>query len=129
MSKEHADLVRKGYEAFQRGDLAAFDDILSEDCVWHTPGRGQLAGDKKGRQAIVEYYATLAQLSGGTVRVELHDVLANDEHVIGLHRATAERDGKSLDSTEVIVFHVSDGLVSEAWEHPFDLYAVDEVFS
>jgi hypothetical protein len=28
----------------------------------------------------------------------------------------------------VIVFHVQGGRVSEAWEHPFNLYGMDEVF-
>src|ERR1700738_699832 len=121
-ANENAELVRRGYEAFQKGDLAAFDNILAEDCVWHVPGRGQLAGDKKGRRAVVEYYGKLAELSEGTVPVELHDVLANDEHVTGLHRVSAHRAGTSYETTEVIVFHVQDGRVSEAWEHPFNLY-------
>jgi uncharacterized protein len=127
-AKENADLIRSGYEAFQRGDLAAFDNLLAEDCVWHVPGRGQLAGDKKGRQATVEFYAKLGMLSEGTIKVDLHDVVANDEHVVGLHRASAQRAGKSFQTTEAIVFHVRDGRVSEAWELPFDLYALDEVF-
>jgi len=128
-AKENADLVQRGYEAFQKGDLAAFDNILAENCVWHVPGRGQLAGDKKGRQAIVAHYAKLGELSQGSINVELHDVLANDEHVTGLHRVSAQRGGKSFDTTEVIVFHVQDGLVTEAWEHPFNLYGLDEVFA
>jgi uncharacterized protein len=127
-AKENADLVRSGYEAFQKGDLAAFDNILAEDCVWHVPGRGQLAGDKKGRQAIVEYFGKLGEMSQGSVKVDLHDVLANDEHVAGLHSTSAQRGGKSFETTEVIVFHVQDGRVSEGWEHPFNLYGQDEVF-
>ncbi len=127
-AKENADLVSKGYEAFQKGDLAAFDDILAEDCVWHVPGRSQLAGDKKGRQATVEYFGKLGELSEGTVKVDLHDVLANDDHVVGLQRTSAARAGTSYETTEAIVFHVQSGRISEAWEHPFNLYGLDEVF-
>lgn len=128
-AKENIDLVRKGYEAFQRGDLAAFDNVLAEGCVWHVPGRGQLAGDKKSRAETVAYYAKLGELSEGTVRVDLHDVLGNDEHVVGLHRVSATRGGKSYETTDVIVFHVENGMVTEAWEHPFNLYEQDEVFA
>ncbi len=127
-AQENAKLIRKGYEAFQKGDLAAFDDILSDDCVWHVPGRGQLAGDKKGRKATVDYYGKLGELSGGSVKVVLHDVLANDDHVVGLQSTSAERGGKSFETTEAIVFHVRNGRLSEAWEHPFNLYEQDEVF-
>jgi uncharacterized protein len=128
-AKENADLVRRGYEAFQKGDLAAFDDILADDCVWHVPGRGQLAGDKTGRQAVVEYYGKLGELSEGSIAVDVHDVLANDEHVTGLHGTSARRGAKSYETMEVIVFHVQGGRVSEAWEHPFNIYGLDEVFS
>jgi len=127
-AKENTDVIRRGYEAFQKGDLAAFDDILAQDCVWHVPGRGQLAGDKRGRQATVEYYGRLGELSGGSISVELHDVLANDDHVVGLHRTSAQREGKSFETTNAIIFHMRDGRVSEAWEHAFNLYGQDEVF-
>jgi len=128
-ASDNAELVRRGYKAFQEGDLAAFDDILAEDCVWHVPGRGQLAGDKKGRQATVEYYGQLGQLTEGNLTLELHDVVANDEHTVGLHSTSAQRGGKSFKTTEVVVFHVRDGRISEAWEHPYDLYSQDEVFA
>jgi ketosteroid isomerase-like protein len=128
-AKENVEVVRKGYEAFQKGDLAAFDDLLADNCVWHVPGRGQLAGDKKGRQATVDYYGQLGVLSEGTVKVDLHSVLGDDEHVVGLHRTSAQRGGKSFETTEAIVFHVRGGRIAEAWEHPYNLYEQDEVFS
>ena len=128
-AKDNIDLVRRGYEAFQKGDMAAFDEILADDCVWHVPGRSQLAGDKKGRKATVEYYVQLAELTGGNITVDVHDVLGNNEHVAGLHSTSARRDGKSYETTEVIVFHVQGGRVTEAWEHPFNLYGQDEVFA
>ncbi|HEY1636560.1 MAG TPA: nuclear transport factor 2 family protein [Acidimicrobiales bacterium] len=126
---ENTDVVRRGYEAFQKGDLAAFNGILADDCVWHVPGRSQLAGDKKGRQATVEYYGKLGELSAGTINVEVHDVFGNDEHVVGLQRVSAQRSGKSYETTEVIVFHVAGGLITEAWEHPFNMYEQDELFA
>lgn len=90
-AKENIEIVRRGYEAFQKGDLAAFDDLLADDCVWHVPGRGQLAGDKRGRKATVEYYGQLGVISEGTVKVELQELLANDDTVVGLHSVSAAR--------------------------------------
>jgi ketosteroid isomerase-like protein len=36
----NVDLVRSGYEAVARGDMAAFAALLDDDVVWHesTPG-------------------------------------------------------------------------------------------
>jgi ketosteroid isomerase-like protein len=64
----------------------------------------------------------------GSLKLDLHDVIANEEHVVGLHSTSAQRAGKSFETTEAIVFHIRDGRVSEAWEHPFNLYGQDEVF-
>ena len=128
-AQENAEVVRSGYEAFQKGDLAAFDNLLADDCAWHVPGRGQLAGDKKGRQAIVEYFGQIGVLSEGTAKLELHDLLANDEHVVGLHVLSVERGGKAVESTVALVFHVRDGRASEVWEHSFNLHELEEIFS
>lgn len=44
------------------------------------------------------------------------DVLANDEHIVALLHATADREGKRLDQNYVIVFQMRDGKVHAAWE-------------
>ena len=71
----------------------------------------------------------LAERAGGTFRLDLHDVLANDEHVVALTNATAQREGKTLNDNGAQVFHVTDGKVSEQWFHPGDQYASDEFWS
>jgi hypothetical protein len=39
--------------------------------------------------------------------VELHHVLADDDHTGALLRCTAQRDGKTLDMNYVLVFHTA----------------------
>jgi ketosteroid isomerase-like protein len=79
------------------------------DIVWHAPGRHQL--------------------TGGNFRVEVHDVVANDEHAVGLHVAHAERGGRTLRDNTVLVFQISDGKATEVWQYWSDPYAADELFS
>jgi ketosteroid isomerase-like protein len=69
------------------------------------------------------------ELSGGTFRLEIHDVLANDEHVVILSTAHAERNGKTVANNGVQVAHVRDGRLVESWLHAADQYAVDEFWS
>ena len=45
--------------------------------------------------------------------MELHQVLADDDHRGALLRCTAQRDGKTLDMNYVLVFH-SGGTITEA---------------
>ena len=49
---ENAAIVRRGYEAFNRGDLKTLTELLGDNVSWHTPGRSPLAGDVVGREAV-----------------------------------------------------------------------------
>jgi uncharacterized protein len=68
-------------------------------------------------------------LTGGNFRVEVHDIVANDEHAVGLHTAHAEREGRTLQDNNTLVFHVPDGKVTEVWQYWADPYAADELFA
>ena len=68
-------------------------------------------------------------MSDGTYAVDVHDVLANDEHTVALLHATAERGQKRLDQNYAIVFHFQGGKVGEAWELWTDQGACDAFWS
>ena len=78
---------------------------------------------------VVEFFGRLFELSGGTFRVELHDVVANDQHAVALFIVRAERAGRKLSENTVLESHVRDGKLTEAWIYQADLYAVDEFWS
>jgi uncharacterized protein len=124
----NAELVRRAYEAFQRGDLDALRDYVAPDIKYHVPGRNQVAGDFEGVDAVLDLFRRVAELSGGTYRVELHDILSNDEHVVALARQSASNAGKSLDDIYSQVFHFRYDKISEAWVLFYDPYQGDEFF-
>ena len=128
MAHPNEDLIRKGYAAFQSGDMATLSELFADDVVWHAPGRNQLAGDHQGIDAVLGYFGRTMELSGGTFRVEVHDVVAGDEHTVGLHSVHAERAGSTLEDRNTLVFHVRSGQVTEVWQFWADLYAADEFF-
>jgi len=103
----HAALVRRGYEAFSRGDMEALSGLMTRDCTHHVPGNHSLSGDYKGLDAVLEYYGQLAAGTDGTMRVELQHLFTDGRgHVMSVHRVTARRGGKSLDAMGGIVFRV-----------------------
>ncbi|MBE8469875.1 nuclear transport factor 2 family protein [Streptomyces justiciae] len=103
----HAALVRKGYEAFSRGDMDTLRGLMTADCTQHVPGSGPLSGDFKGQDAIIEMYGRLVEETGGTMRVELRQTLVDGRgHVVALHHTTAQRGGKTYDMDEAIVFRI-----------------------
>ncbi len=125
----NAALLRNGYEAFNKGDMATLREMFSEDMVWHVPGNNLLTGEHRGRDAVFAFFARIAELSGGTYRAELHDVLANDEHAVGLARATGNRQGKQLDTRDVAIYHVRNERITEAWTFTEDQRVTDEFWS
>jgi uncharacterized protein len=130
MTHPNEDTVRGAVGAFERGDLDALrNQYFAEDIRWHLPGRGPLAGDYEGGAQVLESFGRLFELAGGTYRVELHDVLANDEHAVVLYTSRAERAGRQLQDHTVLTAHIHDGKLTEVWIQPTDLYAVDEFFS
>ncbi len=64
-AEENAALVRRGYEAFNRGDAATLTEIIAQDAVWHVAGRNRLSGPKRGRDAILAYFGELGQIGLG----------------------------------------------------------------
>jgi ketosteroid isomerase-like protein len=129
MTHPNEDLVRRGYAAFGTGDLPTLSELFADDVIWHVGGRSSITADYKGKGEVLGFFGRLAQETGGTFRLDLHDVLANDEHAIGLVKTAAERQGRTLDDNGVQVFHIEDGKVTESWFHPGDEYATDEFWS
>jgi uncharacterized protein (TIGR02246 family) len=122
-------LFHRTFAAFTAGDMEALAELFHPDVVWHNPGQSPLAGEFHGREAAFAAFQREFQLSGGTYRPQLHDVLANDKHTVALLHATASRDGKELDMDYVIVFHIRDGRITEGWDLWSDQQAYDEFWS
>ncbi|MGC0332066.1 ketosteroid isomerase-like protein [Streptomyces sp. SAI-170] len=103
----HAQLVRKGYEAFQRGDMDALRELMTADCTQHVPGSHQLSGDYKGQDAIIGLYGRLFEETGGSLRIELQKVLVDGRgHAVGVHHATARRGAKRIEMDECLLFRI-----------------------
>jgi len=103
----HAALVRKGYEAFSRGDMDTLRQLTASDATQHVPGSHPLSGDFKGVDTILDMYRRLFEETNGTIKVQLRYVLVDGRgHAVSLHRFTAERNGKRLDETGGIVFRI-----------------------
>ncbi|MGH2456478.1 MAG: nuclear transport factor 2 family protein [Candidatus Limnocylindria bacterium] len=115
MAHPNEELLRRGKEAFLRGEVETAKELLADDFVVHTAGRGPFAREYRGRDAFFGFIAKVRELSGGTYRQELHDVAATDEHAIAIVIVRAERNGKSVEYRSAEVYHVRDGKATEAW--------------
>ena len=128
-ANKNEELIRAGYEAFGRGDIAVFQGLFTPDITWHVGGRNPLSGDKRGLEATLEYFGELGARTDGTFRLELEQVFANDSTAVGIHRETARRGGKALNTRCVIIFALSNERVTGAWVHYEDQTVVDAFFA
>jgi uncharacterized protein len=129
-AEENAALVRRGYEAFNAGDMETLTELFDESASWHTPGQSPIAGDHEGRDAAFAQFGRYGGETGGTFQAELRHVLADDDgRAVGIHHNSAERDGKRLDVDCCLVFEIKDGRVTDGREHFYDLHAWDEFWS
>lgn len=129
MAHPNEKLVRDGFAAFAAGDMDTLRRLIAPDAIWHFPGHNPLAGSYKGVDEILTFFGRIAQETGGTFANDLHDVVGNDEHVFAATTATAERGGKSLRDSGILLFHVHGGRVTEAWSTNGDQYLVDAFWS
>lgn len=125
----NVEIARRGYAAFGTGDMATLAELIAEDAVWHLGGRNSLTGDYEGREAIFGLFARLAQESEGTMRIDLHDVVANDDHVVVLTSVSAGGSRGSLASNTCDTSHMRDGQITEFWSFAEDPYGWDEYWA
>jgi len=72
-------LLRDGYAAMARGDGKLLAEMLAPDALWTIPGHSPLAGTYIGLKQIFTFWKRVAELAPGGLRLEVQDVLANDE--------------------------------------------------
>ncbi len=130
MAHPNEDLLRDGYAAFGRGDLDALQNqFFAPDITWHYPGKSPFAGDYHGTGEVAGWLVRTFEVSGGTIRVQLNDVVAKDDVAVALTTVIAQREGRELSDDAVQVFQIRDGKATEVWTYPADLYANDAFWS
>jgi len=126
----NAAVVREGFDRFAQGDMAGLVGLFADDAVWHVPGSNAMAGDYRGRDAIVAFLRRTAELTGGTYRVELLWVVADDEHTVAVYRAQGERAaGRTLDIEQALLIELRDGHWADIRAQPIDQAAFDSFWA
>lgn len=118
MAGANEQRFRDGYAAFQRGDLEALgSEYFTPDIVWHSPGKNRFSGDYSGLEEIFKLFEAWFDETEGNFTVEVHDILANQEHGIALAILHGRRGEKEVDDRYTHVVHFRDEKVFESWIH------------
>jgi ketosteroid isomerase-like protein len=128
MSRREA-VVHRYFAAIDSGDRDGAAAMLHDDVVYHFPGRSPFASTYEGKAAVAGYLKRLSEYTGGSLRVQVHDVTASAEHVVALSQVSARRGEASLSWRLALIMHVDDVAIREIWLHYGDQYAVDAFLS
>jgi 2'-5' RNA ligase len=111
------------------GDTSRLAELLADDVVWHVPGRSRIAGEHRGRDAVLAYLDLRRQMTDATFKVTVHGVGPIADSIVQLAGGRAQRDGREVTWETVGVFRVRSGQISECRLVPFDQLAFDEIWS
>jgi ketosteroid isomerase-like protein len=121
----NVSVVRRFYQAFMARDTARLYQIAGADMEFHIAGRSVFAGVHRGRDAILKVFRETGELTGHSVKIELHALLGAGKHVVGLHHITASRPGRTLDQSGCLVCHVDGAVITDGWLSFENLRAAD----
>ena len=128
-AEENRRLIEGAYAAFARGDVASVLRVLDPRILWHVPGRGPLSRNYMGHDEVVGFFKRVLDLSAGTFRIRIDDVLANENRVIVLVTESAKRGPRSWSSPQVHAWTIEDGKASVFWQFQGDQQTEDEFWS
>jgi uncharacterized protein len=125
----NAALIKSAYDAFSRGDIPGAIAAFAEDISWHVPGRGPLSRDYRGQAEVLAFFGHFMELSHGTFRLQVDDVLAQGDRVVVLCTESAQRGGRKWSAPQVHVWTMKDGKATAFWEYEGDQQGDDEFWS
>ena len=120
----NATMVRDALEKMTAGSVSEQADLFADDVEWHEIGRDQPI---RGKEALRARFGEMPE--GGSITVDVHDVLANDDHTIALVTATAKMGDQSLSYRTAEIYHIRDGKVTHRWAFSDDTERITKFFA
>jgi ketosteroid isomerase-like protein len=114
-------MLVSAYSSFKKGDIESVLKILTENVEWTTPGPPELmpiAGRRRGRQEVAEFFATLKKQEDVEL-FEPQEYIAQRDKVVALikYRGRVRATGKTVESNLVHIFTFVNGKIKSFQEY------------
>ena len=133
ITETHAQLIRDFHDHQNRfyagGDQEPVRAMLTPGVVWHVPGHSAIAGEHRGRDEVLRYFAERRTLTNATFRIDVRGVLADDQRTVILATGLLEHGGETFTWRTIAIFRIAEGKIAECWVIPHDQGAYDEIWS
>jgi ketosteroid isomerase-like protein len=115
-----AELHRRQAKMYAGGPVEPVAELLAESIVWRVPGNSPIAGEHRGVETVLAYFAKRRQLASATMKMHPREVLAD---------GTARIGGEEVSWRTVGVYRIEDGRIREVWLVPLDLDRFDAIWA
>jgi uncharacterized protein len=129
MNHPNAVLLEKVYANYSKGDISAVLDACADEITFQVAGKSKLAGKFTKATFKDKFVIPMKELTGNTLKLEVHDVMASDRHAVVLASNFLERNGEKIQLRTVHVWRFENGKPVAWYEYPRDMYAYDGIFS
>lgn len=130
MSPQNATVLDRLNEAYRAWDLEALERVLADDVVYHIPGRSPVAGDYRGRDAVLDLWARQkVYMNGRFFAVEFIDILASDDHVVAVTAGQGRAGEHTVETRGANIYRIIDDRIVECWPLYGDMAAFDEFWA
>lgn len=127
---ENIEIVRKGYEAFRKGDVDGLIGLLAEDVEWITPEvpDRSFTGTCRGRSQVREFFEAMGAAEE-TLELTQDEFITTGHRVVvtGRYGARVRSTRRTFETPYAHVFTVIDGQVRSFQEY-YDTATVGEAY-
>ena len=118
--QQNIEIVKRGYEAFGRGDINGLLALCAENVEWVSSGPSEMptAGIRRGHEQVAQFFKALDQVFE-IQRFEPKQFIAQGEQVVVLGDDTAKvkATGKVLTEEWAHAFTIRDGKIAAFREY------------
>ena len=102
-------------------DIERVRNHFSGDFKWRyfNEGLPELNKTYHGFDGWMQFFSDLAEMTGGTFNVKVHEVHAIGTELVAVHAMPSmSLDGMDLETDAAVIWRIVDGKVAEAWDIP-----------
>ena len=129
MQHANVKILEQLYANFAKGDMGAVLAACAENVTFQIAGKSRIAGKYTKENFASQFVTKLKELSSGTFKLEVHDILANDRHAVALVSEFVTRNGEEVQMRMAHVWRMEHGKPVAWYAYPRDLYQFDAAWS
>jgi hypothetical protein len=116
MSRENVEIVRRGYDAYDEGDIDAVLDTFHPEIEWKQVEQPNAV---HGHEGVLRAWEEWSEPFEEDLRAEVQELIDVGDHVVAVvsHRGSGRESGIEVDMHTYLVYTLRDGKVVRMVEY------------